>query len=336
MNLSWSIPQMLEAPPSRLPPAREFVFDFDLHHSPNKFYDRECTNRLLEALPNAHGIEFDGRLLVYRFHQLPLEQWPIKVAGVPCYFTDHDNDLGPLVSLIRRRDFSRIHLSHHLDFRDNEAAVNLVFNLVKDFFMPHAISITEIQFWGRLVIVVLEGEKDKDVFGTGRLPQSVAQCNCFYLFEEEMARPRSLLAFQHRDDTESCDEPFEKTVFPEPPSKPTKLLRAAETKLGDSIFLESPFSDFIEGTTLCHAVLLVPTSDDPIAPQQHTWVRCDWHYMGQGSSRAMSDEMRGSAIWNKEHKVLGLFCYAPTSGVFVDFCMSVAVDDLLSRGYSVV
>jgi hypothetical protein len=332
MNLSESTPQMPEATPFTLSPARELVLDFDLHQSPNKFYHRECRKLLLDAFPGAHAIEFDGRLLVYRFHQLPPKPWPKKIAGVPCYFTDHDNDLGPIVSLIRRRDFSRIRLSQHLDLRNNEAAVHLVFDLVKDFFMHRAISITEIQFWGRLVIIVLEGKKDDTIFSTGRLLQSVAQCNCFYLFEEQMSRPGALSTFQHREKFESRNTPFENTVIPGSPSKFNGLSLTAETKLGDSIFLDSPFSGFLEGTTLCHATLRVPTSDDPSAPQQSTWIRCQWHYMGQGSGKAMSDIICGSPIWNKEHKVQGLFRYAPTLGVFMDSCLSVAADELFSDG----
>ncbi|KAL2849274.1 hypothetical protein BJX68DRAFT_237826 [Aspergillus pseudodeflectus] len=322
---------MPEIPPFRLSPARELVFDFDLHQSPNRFYDRECRKLLLDAFPGAHAIEFDDRLLVYRFSQLPPKPWPKKIAGVPCYFTDHDNDLGPTVSLIRRRDFPRTRLAQHLDLRDNEAAADLVFNLVKDFFKQRAIPITEIQFWGRLVIIILEGKEDRSIFGTGRLPQSGARCNCFYLFDEEMSRPGSLSAFQHQENVEFRNKPLENTVIPGPPSKFNELSQAPETKLGDSIFLDTPFSGFLEGTTVCHAVFGVPTSDDPGATQQSTWIRCQWHYMGEGSGQAISDKICGSPIWNKEHKVQGLFRYAPTSGVFVDFCMSVAADELLSE-----
>ncbi|KAJ0415689.1 hypothetical protein BJY00DRAFT_326822 [Aspergillus carlsbadensis] len=434
MNLAESMVQMPEASPSSIPPASELVFDFDLRESPSKFHDRECRIRLLDAFPTAHAIDFDDRLLVCHFRQLPPKPWPQRVAGVPCYLTDHDNDLGPFVSLIRRRDFSRIQLSQHLDLRDNEAAVDLVLDLVRDFFMQRAIPVTEIQFWSRLLIIVLEGGNDESFFRHGRLPQSVAQCNCFYLFDEEMARPswRSLSTVQRQSASVSGD-PIDDTshrllrsgvilssgqqssqagseiltssgillrnhlgneyltvaahgfptemdgavyqpnhpgriigqvsqrfphtdvalvklddavqfrseaseneqVIPGRPAKFTGLSRAAETKLGDDTFLDSPFSGFLRGTTLCHADLRVPTTDDPVAPRQHTWVRCQWHYMGQGSSRAMSGGMCGSAVWNKEHKVQGLFRYAPTSGLFVDFCMTVAVDDLLSKGYAV-
>lgn len=411
-----------------LPASRQIIFEFDLRKSPSKFFEHSSNRYLLSVFPGAHRVDFDERFLVYHFKTLPPKPWPKQVAGVPCYLTDNESDFGPSIP-IRRPGRSRIALSEHLDLRDNEPAVDLVFNLVKDFFAHISIQITEIQYWGYVVIIVLEAAGGVDDL-LSRVPRSVAQCNCFYLYEEEMCRPRSLSALRmkaaspradqvdnsqyqilrpgvslssgkdldkdferlsssgvlikdnlgvqfmtvaahgfpgsplgakvyhpnhagnkigevimgltHTDvglvrldpGVEFINEPFENTIIPTPPFKFAGFSRAAETRVGDNIFLDSPFSGFLEGTRSSHSLLCVP-SDDPLEPEQ-LWIRCQWHYMGQGSHEAIVDGVCGSAIWDRNHKVVGFFRYAPTSGLFVDYSLSIAADHLLDKGYSMV
>lgn len=349
----------------------------------------------------------------------------MKIAGVPCYLTADPNDSGPIVP-IRRRSRSRIAVSDSLDLRDNEAAVGLLFDLVRDFFATTNISVTEIQSWGHIVIIVLENEADEDEI-LGAVPKSVAQCNCFYLFESEMARPvkpsalrlkqaswgqpddswydtmrpgvmlssgrdpeegseilsssgvlvKDRLGYKYMtvaahgfpglpfdgkvhhphsdrilgeaiiepthtgvalvklsEGVEFTNEPFENTLMPAPAFKLAGFVRAAETRIGDDVFVDSPFSGFVEGTRGVHSLLRVP-SDDLLEPEQ-TWIRCQWDYMGQNSNQVMVDGVCGSAIWDRNHKVLGFFRYAPSSGTFLDWCMSIAADHLLDKQYTMV
>jgi len=46
--------------------------------------------------------------------------------------------------------------------------------------------------------------------------------------------------------------------------------------------------------------------------------------------------MCGSAILNENGDVLGFFRYAPKSGVMIDFCMGIAAQELLDRGFTLV
>ena len=50
----------------------------------------------------------------------------------------------------------------------------------------------------------------------------------------------------------------------------------------------------------------------------------------------MPEGVCGSAIWNNDSKALGFFRYAPKSGRFLDWCMSVIADHLIDKGYSIV
>ena len=175
-----------------LPAAREIITSFNLREHPAKFTERDNQQLLFRAMPNVQRVEFDDRILVYLFSELPAKPWPKKITGVPCYFTSDPNDRGPLIPIFRRSR-SAITISPSVDLRDNEAAVDLIFNLTQDFFANARISITEIQFWGCLVIIVLESNSGGDEV-LGAVPRSIAKCQCFYLFESEIGRPTTLLA----------------------------------------------------------------------------------------------------------------------------------------------
>ncbi|KAJ5139195.1 uncharacterized protein N7515_004043 [Penicillium bovifimosum] len=391
-----------------------------------EFHETESSRLLFQVFPGTQRVDFDDRVLVYHFDQLPAKPWPKKIAGVPCFLTADPNDRGPIIP-IRYRSRSKITVSENLDLRDNEAAVGLVFDLVRDFFAKTDISVTEIQSWGHIIIIVLENEDNKDET-LGAVPRSVAQCNCFYLFESMMARPSKLSALRPKaasvtqiDDSrydtmrpgvmlssgkhpeegweiltssgvlvkdplgheyitvaahgfpgfpfdgkvyhphssdralgeavielshtdvalvklrqgvEFINEPFENTLVPAPPFKLAGFARAAETRIGDAVFLDSPFSGFVEGTRGAHSQLRVP-SDEPLEPEQ-IWISCQWDYMGQDSEQAMADGVCGSAIWDQNHRVLGFVRYALSSGAFLDWCMSISADYLLDKKYIMV
>ncbi|KAL3482733.1 hypothetical protein BJX62DRAFT_245593 [Aspergillus germanicus] len=413
--------------PMTLPTSREVTFEFDLHLQPAEFLSIDRRKLLLDIFPGAHRVEFNERVLVFYFDQLPAKPWPKKVAGVPCYLTDNENDRGPSFPT-RHRSLSRITVADHLDLRGKEEATDRIFNLAKDYFNSSCIPVSEIQFWGRVMIIVLDDIQSDGILI--KVPRSIAKCNCFYLFEEEVGRPPLLPVMRSKsastrageiddslydnlrpgvilssgkrpeDDSEfftssgvlvknvngdklltvaahgfpghphDCrvyhpnhsgksvgevimeiahtgialvrldegvefsNETFENTVIPGPSVKFTGFSRTTETRIGDNVYLDSPFSGFLEGTRLAHAILRVP-SDDPLAVEQK-WIRCQWHYMGQGSGEAIVDGICGSAIWDDDHKVVGFFRYAPASGIFVDSCLTVAADQLLDKGYTLV
>lgn len=419
-------------PPASLSPVAtppfpgQIILPFDLHRDPSES-GKSANQRLLhQILPGTHRIDYDGRVLVYHLDQLPPKPWPKKIAGLPCYLTTDPNDLGPMIPkwYFSR---SRIDVAAALDLRDNEAAANTVFDLVREFFDKAEISITEIQYWDNYIIIILEDELEKDE-ALQAAPRTVARCTCFYLFESMMARPDKLPARrireaslttiddnryetlrpgvmlssgQHPEDgteflTSSgvlvrddlgfhymtvaargfpgspfdgkvyhprgsgvvigeliqelghtdvalvklkqgihfINETFESTVIPGPSSQLTGFVRADETRIGDPIFLESPFSGFLEGRNGPRSFVRIP-ADDPHQTEQ-TWIRCRWTYMGQDANQMLVDGVCGSAIWNEDKKVLGFFRYAPSSGAFQDWCLTASANHLLDKGYTIV
>ena len=104
-----------------------------------KFTERDNQQLLFRLMPNVQRVEFDDRILVYLFSELPAKPWPKRIAGVPCYFTSDPNDSGPLIPIFRMSR-SAITISPSMDLRDNEAAVDLIFDLTRDFFINARIS----------------------------------------------------------------------------------------------------------------------------------------------------------------------------------------------------
>jgi len=75
--------------------------------------------------------------------------------------------------------------------------------------------------------------------------------------------------------------------------------------------------------------------DDHSAPEQ-LWAFTAWVYMGQGSASTLPDGICGSAIWTSKGEVIGFFRYTPKSGVMNDWCVGIAADELIKRGYKLV
>ncbi|EEQ27769.1 conserved hypothetical protein [Microsporum canis CBS 113480] len=115
------------------------------------------------------------------------------------------------------------------------------------------------------------------------------------------------------------NELFQNTIAPGPPVQLQRFATLQENRVsqGRFIYMDSPFTGYIEGTQSVLATSRI-LEDDPHESKQ-VWVATRWDYMGQGSSNALVDGVCGSAIWNDEGNVIGFFRYAPKSGHFLDW-----------------
>jgi hypothetical protein len=79
---------------------RKISMPFDLRQDPSKYFEPENEKLLFDVFPKTQAIEFDNRVLVYRFDdELPPMPWPQEIAGVPCYLTNDPHDNGPLIPI---------------------------------------------------------------------------------------------------------------------------------------------------------------------------------------------------------------------------------------------
>lgn len=289
---------------------------FDLHVDPCQFNVRENLDSLLHVFPWTERVDFDTRVLVYRFsrYQLPPKPWPKKVAGVPCYLTDDPKDRGPVAPAFRPAS-SQIKLSEELDCR-SEAAASWAFESIRSFCLGRDIAVTEIQFWGKegIIIVLADVPTENDILR--RVPQAVGYCKCYYVFESEMARPQKLAA---------------KHVEP-PLTRETNFfsydMETAGTRIGDKVFLDRGLLGELEGYRGPLCLLKIPIVDAGPSDPESIWIRCRWDYMGQSSHHSMRAHVPFSLIFNVFDQAVGVFRYAPIKGLYADFCLSTTADQV--------
>ncbi|KAK2812177.1 hypothetical protein FQN50_001534 [Emmonsiellopsis sp. PD_5] len=110
---------------------------------------------------------------------------------------------------------------------------------------------------------------------------------------------------------------------------------SSDVTSGNTVFMDSPFIGYEEGTVGCHAVTRIPTHD-PHGLATMEWIETRWDYFGQGSAQNYIDGAHGSVIWDGDGKILGFFRYTPASGHFVDWRHSFSADHLIDKGFTAV
>ena len=130
------------------------------------------------------------------------------------------------------------------------------------------------------------------------------------------------------------NETFQSSIMPNPPVRFKGFAMTNETRLRDYVYMESPFSGYLEGSSGITSFLRLPT-DDPAEPEQQ-WIRTRWDYIGQDFGGKIKAGVCGSAIWNEDLKVVGFFRYICREGPMKDWAFSVAAQHLIEKGYSLV
>lgn len=103
-----------------------------------------------------------------------------------------------------------------------------------------------------------------------------------------------------------------------------------------SVYLNSPFFGDMEGTIMARSIKL-ERSSHPGADRLR-YVAYNWAYMGQpdeGEEDKINtpDGRCGSAIWDDEGTVVGVFHYYIASGAWAGFCVSVSAVEVVRAGY---
>ena len=179
-------------PPRPLPTidCERIDLPFDLKIQPDAFQDKDNRELLWKIFPDIRELSFD-RFLVLRLGELPPKPWPRVVAGVPCYLTKAE-DMGPLVRVMGLGGNIKIRVAPETDGRDLGQDWDKVFLIAKDFFNKAQISVTEIQYWGNFLVVILEDEQTD----LTKLARVIARCNCFYHFKKDFHRPQQYPALR--------------------------------------------------------------------------------------------------------------------------------------------
>jgi hypothetical protein len=129
------------------------------------------------------------------------------------------------------------------------------------------------------------------------------------------------------------NETFEPTLSGCSRVKLIDFMPAGESRFGDFVYMNSPFSGYIEGIYGPPSMSRIP-SDDLNEPEM-MWIRTRWSYWGQDSTRQLEDGICGSPIWVEGGRVAGFFRYAPKEGAFRDWCLSVSAEEIRKKGYKI-
>lgn len=185
--------------PSRSPlllKARQVTVPFDLRDDPAALSKSENREILTQIFPSTTGVGSDGIFLYIYVSEMPPKPWPKMVAGLPLYLASRpgpENCPMPAGWPVHRRNGT---IADQMDGRGMKTWTPL-FEAVRDHFLALEISITQVMYWGNLLIIVLEHRG----IDTARLPWKAARVPCQYLYDDEMGRPRLPQARRQTDPT---------------------------------------------------------------------------------------------------------------------------------------
>lgn len=176
--------------------ARHVIAPFDLRRDPAALSRPENRDMLMRIFPGTTGVGSDGTFLYIYVSVTPAKPWPKTIAGLALYLAPRPGpEHCPMPSgrpVSRRNDT----IADEMDGRDMKTWTPL-FETIRDHFISLGISITQVMYWGNLLIIVLE-HRDTDV---AKLPRKAAGVPCHYLYGDEMGRPRLPQAQRQSDPT---------------------------------------------------------------------------------------------------------------------------------------
>lgn len=295
--------------------SRHITLPFDLRTDPGALNDPKNRELLYKLFPGTTGLAMDGRFLYIIQAEAPPKPWPKSVAGLPSYFAPQ---IGPQHTpvlfgwLVGRGGGAIASGLNGRDMPDWEP----LFIIVKNHFKVIGVSVTEIIYWGNYLVVILEHRRTADV---SNLPWKAGNIAVTYIYEDEMGRPSTP---QSRCEADPI------------PGNPVDLKTLTPVKgrrTGDFLFLSSSDADSIEGSFMGTSFQRV-VADEGSSEQQ--WVFRIWLYMGQDSADALPPRMYGSAIYTVDGYVLGFCRYTATEGPMKDWCVGIAADEFIDRGFA--
>ncbi|KAL5339537.1 hypothetical protein BJX70DRAFT_397736 [Aspergillus crustosus] len=195
----------------------------------------------------------------------------------------------------------------------------MILDMVKSFFtegfVQDEIAITEIQLSRHYVVVVLEDRfQEAETQVLIRSLYSFAGRKCLYLYEREVARPRTVSSLRTRGASQFTSQAG--AAQHEPP-------RQTEIALGGKIFFNIGGIGTLEGTRWARSLV---RDDSAVGGPEAQWAECYWEYMGQETSNVLGTQaIRGVKVKGKDGAVSAVAAFAPVDGVLKDFCLTVKV-----------
>ncbi|KFY03647.1 hypothetical protein O988_01321 [Pseudogymnoascus sp. VKM F-3808] len=295
--------------------SRHITLPFNLRADPLALNDPKNRELLYKLFPGTTGLAMDGTFLYIIQAEAPPKPWPKSIAGLPSYFAPQ---IGP--------QHTPVLFGWHLGRGSGAIARSLngrdmadwepLFIIVKNHFKVMGVSVTEIMYWGNYLVVILEHRRTADI---SKLPWKAGNIAVTYFYEDEVGRPST-----PQSRCEAGPRPGNQVDL-------KSLTPAKRRRTRDFVFLGSSDRDSIEGSFMGTSFQRV-IADEGSSEQQ--WVFAIWLYMGQDSADALPSRIYGNAIFTSTGYVLGFCQYAPTEGPMKDWCVGIATNEFIDRGFT--
>jgi hypothetical protein len=191
-----------------------------------------------------------------------------------------------------------------------------LFIIAQSHFKVIGVSITEVMYWGNYLVVILEHRRTADI---SKLPWKAGNIAVTYCYEDEIRRPST-----PQSRCEAGPRPGNQVDL-------KTLTPVKGRRTGDFVFLNLSDTDSIEGSFMGTSYQRV-VIDEGSSEQQ--WVFTIWLYMGQDSAGTLPPRIYGSAIYTANGYVLGFCRYTATEGPMKDWCVGIASDEFIDRGFT--
>ena len=123
---------------------------------------------------------------------------------------------------------------------------------------------------------------------------------------------------------------YENETFGTDLSTPTilnEICDPRQLKIGTTVFMDSPFTGFVEGMVVSRSRCRVP------AGSEHWWIRLEWVWMGQNWQDANPDGCCGSPMWDADGRVVAFFRYLIIEGPYAGYGVGISAIELEESGY---
>jgi hypothetical protein len=278
----------------------------------------------------------DHIMIVLEDRETDLSQLPRKAAGLPCLYL-YDNEMGrPSTARARRLTQPLPGNPDNSEYMELRPGVRVSSTYAPsgagagDFLSTTAGVLVKDQLGDEFMTVASHGFPDARSTAVFHPQPTGGRCIGEVMVE---VTHTDVALVQLQRGEHFCNVTFENDILPEPVQL-RRLLSSRRSLTQEGIYLDAPDSGCIEGQMLLTSYRRVPVND-PHSPELQ-WIFTVWAYTGQDSASDLPDGICGSPIWTEAGDVLGFFWYAPAGGVLKDWCASVAADELIDRGFTLV
>lgn len=270
--------------------SRHIALPFDFRDGLIHPHSNEASDLLWSLFPGTIEIMYDGHFLYLVVDPLPPQPLPKTIGGLPVLFFVEQPGRGDMKVQGLTVSVRNGRLYHDRNYRGLKDWTPL-FTTVRNHFATLGILITEVMYWQTTVSIIL----DNRATDMTKVPATLGQVSCWYLFEDQMGRG------SHQ-------------TLPEHSLTSERPLGGVDCRMGDIIYLDHP-NGRLDGSLQTQSFRLLSSGESG-----RGWILTQWVYMGQDSAGEIPDDVYSTAVRNESSGLVGYCRHAPKEGIMKDWC----------------